>query len=133
MKYLQAHPKIKDIVARSFFTTVDDVERNLSMGAQTLVCSEFFELMIKRYGARIIPHLVDFFERYIGTQPYVGTEYFGDVQTIEFCSFLTDDSRDGVQCIIRPLPFGFHVRVVQLTGVFGVTTERELSCVETTL
>lgn len=128
MKYLTAHPKIKEIVARNYFTTSMDVERNLSIGAQTLVCSEFFEQAVKWYGAPIVEPLLDFLDKYVGTHPHVGTEQ----SILEFCSFLRDDSRDGIQFRIIwdgeefTDSLALRIKIVQLSGIFGVTTEKVL-------
>jgi hypothetical protein len=132
MKYLVAHPKIKEIVAKNFFTTSMEVERNLSMGAQTLVCSEFFETAVKTYGSKVIAPMLEFLDRYIGTHPHVGTEW-DSWTTLEFCTFLGDGSRDGIQIkldheqrVIDGEELVIKVKIVQLIGIFGVTTEKVL-------
>lgn len=130
MKYLVAHPKIKEIVAKNFFTTSIEVERNLSMGAQTLVCSEFFETAVKTYGSKVIAPMLEFLDRYIGTHPHVGTDDISG-HTLEFCTFLGDGSRDGVQLYIHLGTSNIsqtqtNVEIIQLTGIFGVTTEKVL-------
>jgi len=127
MHYQIAHPKIKEIVAKNFFTTSQEVERNLSMGMQTLVCSNFFEYCIKQAGSKVVSPMLNFFDEYIGTYPQIGTDY--NSLTLEFCTFLSDGSRDGVQLKLVPTPAGYQVQYVQLAGIFGVTTEKVIRAI----
>lgn len=127
MKYLQAHPKIKELVARSFFTTTDELDRNMSIATQAIACSEFLAVVVSRTGGVAYPHLMEFLERYVGTYPNVGLEYPGSVMRLEFCAFLGDGSRDGVLLEYYATPDSVVMaKVVKLVGVFGVTTERVL-------